>query len=599
MNIIESPLLPDLLEPRAGRDSGVNPTLVPDRRAARASSIGVELELVHRKSAIFTAPVVAESLLDAVGWRADKGLASCRLLEPACGEGAILVPAAVRLFESLRLAGSPLEFERLQDRILAYEIDAGTAEIARGRMASALRAIGVSLDLAELLVAHWIRNEDFVLARHDRSFTHVATNPPYLRWSRIPARLRKLYEAVLPRHVARGDLSLAFLWRALDVVETGGAVSFLFPDRWLRSKYGEKFRAELSGRVSLIGHVETHDLAVFSGSRKVETYPAISVFKVGGGPAAEPFFRRATSLADVANFCLDVGTRQYPLVTVDLGSPPSVIARSGGALLWDDDATRLVADLCDRYPVIRDAGMTIRCGTALGAASTFVLEDSRAVEADRLVPFVRTQDIKPSGEVVPSAWLANPWNCEGKLVDLRDFPKLLAKLSAERERLEARACVRSPAEWHRTIDKIRPDMVASPKIIIAGMADCARVGLSTGGCQPGNALYAIYPGAWPLPELARLLRAGALDLFAQVLAPRLRNGSKRFDGYVLGQVRLPPWGQLGSEQRAMLAAGSGATDNEIVAGIYDIKGDEPLEVLRALPRGVANAPSPRVCDSAM
>ena len=587
MDIIESPLLPDLLEPRAGRDSGVNPTLVPDRRAARASSIGVELELVHRKSAIFTAPVVAESLLDAVGWRADKDLASCRLLEPACGEGAILVPAAVRLFESLRLAGSPLEFERLQGCILAYEIDADTAKVARGRVAVALRAFGASIELAELLVAHWIRNEDFVLARHGRPFTHVATNPPYLRWSRIPARLRKLYEAALPRHVARGDLSLAFLWRALDLVKTGGTVAFLFPDRWLRSKYGEEFRAELAGRISLIGHVETHDLAVFSGSRKVETYPAVSVFKVGEGPAAEPFFRRATSLADVANFCLEIGTRQYALVTVGVGSLPSTIARSGGALLWDDAATRLVADLCERFPVMRDAGMNIRCGTALGAASAFILEDENAVEADRSVPFVRTRDIKPSGEVLPSAWLANPWNEVGELVDLREFPRLSARLSAHREELEARACARSPAEWYRTIDKIRPEMVASPKIVIAGMADRARVGLSSGGCQPGNALYAIYPGAWPLPALARLLRAGALDLFAQVLAPRLRNGSKRFDGYVLGQVRIPRWESLSTEQMSLFDAKSHVEGGDIVAAVYRIGREEDLGVLRS----IADTPS--------
>lgn len=582
MDILDTPLKPEFQEVSSGRGGDVGP-VAADRRAARASSIGVELELLHRKSAIFTAPLVADALLDATGWRPDRDLSSSRLLEPACGEGAILVPAAVRLFQSLGANGGTPDFEQLQDRILAYEIDSVTADVARGRVAVALRGIGAPRELAERLVASWIRNEDFVLARRCGSFTHVAANPPYLRWSRVPSRLRKLYEVALPRHVARGDLSLAFLWRALDLVGGDGRVALLFPDRWLRSKYGEEFRAELAGRVGLIGHIETHNLPVFSGTRKVETYPAVSVFGVGDGLPSEPLFRRAASIAEVARFCIEIGTRSGAAAIAEVErTPRSNMVRSGGALLWDDGATRLVADLCDRYPAIRDAGMNIRCGTALGAASAFVLDDEDAVEADRTVRFVRTRDIKPCGEVLPSAWLANPWNEAGELVDLCEFPRLATRLFAHREELEARACARTSAEWYRTIDKIRPEMVASPKIIIAGMADRARVGLSAGGCQPGNALYAIYPGAWPLPALARLLRAGALDLFAQVLAPRLRNGSKRFDGYVLGQVRIPRWENLSAEQRSLFDAKSNVEDRDIVAAIYRISREADLGVLRSI-----------------
>lgn len=556
------------------------------RDTTRLATVSADLERLHRSSSVYTAPMAVEALLDAAGWYRECDLAACRLLEPACGDGAILVEAVRRLFRSARDHGLGTDAEPLETCIAAFEIDAGSADVARQRVVSTLVEGGARRSVAGRLARRWVRSGDFLLQPLEANFSHAVANPPYLRWSRLAASLRKLYEAELPKHAARGDLSLAFLHRSLGLLKVGGKCAFLFPDRWLRSKYGEAFRNDLVGKASLVAHIEAHDLPVFDGARQVETYPAISVFKVGPSRGAETAFDRPGDLAALASQCRFVGAIRA--ITTDGAPRPAAVPkrRAGGAILWDRDAQALITDISERFPTLAEAAITVRCGIGLGLAKAFILEDPEIVEADRTIRFVRTQDIGADGDIAPSAWLANPWDADGQLVDLDAFPLLARHLEPYREALEARVCVRRPAEWYRTIDKVRPEEIAADKIIVAGLSEHARIGLSRSPCQPGNALYTLRSEDWPLPELARLLRAGVLDLFAQVLATRMRSGVKRFDGYLLSQVRVPRWEDLTATQRQAFA-NEAASDADIIAGTYDL---DPRVVLVRLAQAHGREP---------
>ena len=84
-------------------------------------------------------PAVAGSILDDVGWRATADLTDARLLEPAAGDGAFLVPAAKRLVASFRSRGIEPTIARLRPRITAFELHPGAASEARSRVRTALR----------------------------------------------------------------------------------------------------------------------------------------------------------------------------------------------------------------------------------------------------------------------------------------------------------------------------------------------------------------------------------------------------------------------------------------------------------------------------
>ena len=209
----------------AGQSTG------PDTASSEA------IDALHRRCGVYTTPEVASRILDAVGWCADMDLRSARLLEPGAGGGEFVVQAAERLVACCRKHGTTPKTDVLRDRIVAFELHPGAAREARSRVAGRLRALGLHHRTAEACAGTWIRHADFLLSDVSESgepqdtehsgescdsgesgYTHVVGNPPYVRWSKIPAVLKTAYERRLPREVTGGDLFLAFLDRALDAL---------------------------------------------------------------------------------------------------------------------------------------------------------------------------------------------------------------------------------------------------------------------------------------------------------------------------------------------------------------------------------------------
>lgn len=521
---------------------------------------------VHGHCGVFTRPEVARYVLDHVGWTAENNLTGLRLLEPACGDGSFLLPAIERLLVSARRAGVLTE-EALADAVLSFEFDPQTAELARRGARRCLAFAGFDDAAAARLAARWVRCEDFLTAEKIGTFTHVVGNPPYMRWSKLPNVLRSTYEKRLPAHAARGDLCLSFVWRAAELTDpAGGRVAFLCADRWLRCAYGEAARIELAKIVRLAMHLEVHDVPVFLGSRKVGAYAAITILDRnadGGSVVAE-----ISSLDDLKRRLGSKPTK------ADKARHGKVLATNGGAILTGVDLAEVFERMAAAGARLAEAGVEVRCGMALGSAPVFIVDDEVDIEPDRLLPFVRTRDLTDDGRASATARVVNVWSDEGTLLGLAGYPKLQAHLERHRTELAARACAVRPEQWYRTIDRIVATRVAAPKILVAGMAKASRVAMSPGGAQPSNALYGLTTTAWPLEALFALFRAGLLDVFAEVLAPRFSGGSKRFDGNVLGQVRIPLWSTVDSELKKSLLDMDVTTATprpELIADLYGIR----------------------------
>src|SRR5690606_20944676 len=137
--------------------------------------------------------------------------------------GAFVIEAAKRLLCSLERTGRPPNIETLFDRILAFELLEDEASKGRVALFRLLTKYDIGPASAKLIAKQWLRTADFLL--HEltpASFSHVAGNPPYTRWSRIPQGLRKAYEATLPSDVAKGDLFLPFLDRGIEALQHRG-----------------------------------------------------------------------------------------------------------------------------------------------------------------------------------------------------------------------------------------------------------------------------------------------------------------------------------------------------------------------------------------
>lgn len=496
----------------------------------------LEIERVHEHCSIYTHPDVAGAMLDAVGWVGDADLKGKRLLEPCCGDGSFLRLAVDRLLVWARREAN-LDEGTLGDAITAFEFDRVTAEAARTAVKGRLEQAGIASDTARRLALRWVRTEDFLLATRLGTFSHVVGNPPYMRWSKLPPRLKTQYEAAIDPVAAKGDICLAFIWRCAGLIDDLGVIALLCADRWLRCAYGEQARAELAKSLRIAAFFEAHDLPVFVGKREVSAYAGVTILdreRESGATVVRPDSLGALSAA-LRNWRTAAKSKQPQ-------KAPS-LRGDGSAILADDDTHRLLSALAEGYPILADAGVGVRCGVALGHAKTFLVGADAEIEPQRLLPYIRSDDLNEDGSTSASRMLVNPWDCDGRLVDLARWPRLEKHLTASREVLAARACVSGRQDWYRTIDRLPADRPAG-RIFVAGMARRSRVALSRPDEVPGNAIYVLSTQSWPPAALYAMLRSGLLDLHAAGLASTFAGGTKRFDGTFLRQVRLPLWSMV-------------------------------------------------------
>ncbi|MEQ9040861.1 MAG: hypothetical protein RIE24_21185 [Silicimonas sp.] len=443
-----------------------NATPRPDEHAA----------ILHAACGIYTRPDIVDTILDSVDWCPEKDLTDMRLLEPACGDGAFVARAADRLLRSFIAKRRPFRRADLAERIRSYEIHPGEAARARGRLIPMLKGHGLSKSDAQAIVAEWVRTGDFLRdplpAGH---FTHVVGNPPYMRWSKLPACLRAEYEQVLPAETARGDLFLPFLDRGIEALKVGGYLGFLCTDRWKYMGFAEGFRAIRLPQVDILQDRPITPAEAYV--EKASTYPSIVVMR----------------------------RRRAP-------KKPVRRARKGLSL--------------------KQAGFEVRVGPALGCTEAFVLPIDHAdeVEPELLRPWLSPSDVQDGSIRDASRVVICMYDNQGKLRDIERFPKTKAWLSRHRHKLEQRSVVRKHgAVWYRPIDKVSGETWKGPKLLVPELSKTPRLAFDTSGAVPAHGLYSIEASDadMELAELAAKLGDGYFAKEMSKLAPKASGGYVR------------------------------------------------------------------------
>ena len=419
-------------------------------------------------------PAVVARILDDVGWQAHADLSSLRLLEPAAGDGEFVVQAATRLVTSLRARGADPTIRRLRRRISAYELHPRAASAARDRVRVALREIGVHHRTASACATAWIRNADFLLSENvSPDHTHVVGNPPYIRWSKIPAPLKSIYDRRLPRSVARGDLFLPFLHRSFHLLQPDGKCGFLCSDRWLYMAFAELFRHRWLPWLDILSNERVNAQQVFD--RRVNAYPTILIASKRRTPEAQ--------------------------------RPPSG----------------------KRTPrTLHDSGYVIKAGPALGHTPAFVIEPGQDdVEPELLRPWIDSREVLQGSVRWSGRKVVVLFDDDGQLRDLRRFPRLERRLTGFMPELIKRWIVRRGAPWYRTIDRIRAADWRRPKLLVPELARVPRIAVDRSGGVPSHGIYAIFAPDDRIEKLYEVLRDGGLARTLDGIAPRLKGNYTR------------------------------------------------------------------------
>jgi hypothetical protein len=346
----------------------------------------------------------------------------------------------------------------------------------------------------------------------------------------------------------------------------------------MKNRYGGPLRQLVADHFHLKVYVDMVDTPAFH--TEVIAYPAIVVIGREQSGATRVAHRPAIDTQNLAALARVLSGGAKPDAGSDVKEFPRVTAGAEPWILESSDQLALIRRLEQNFPTIEDAGCKVGIGVATGADQAFIDSfDALDVESDRKLPLVMTRDILSGTVSWRGLGVINPFADDGRLVDLESYPRLGAYLEARRDQIAGRHIAqKAPANWYRTIDRIYPDLVGKPKLLIPDIKGQAHIVYENEGLYPHHNLYYITSECWDLRALQAVLLSGIARLFISVYSTKMRGGYLRFQAQYLRRIRIPAWSDVPPHLRDRLIAAAAAQDaaacNQAVFELYGLSSDE-------------------------
>lgn len=407
---------------------------------------------------VFTHLTVVNYMLDLVGYTACRDLSRVTILEPSCGEGEFLLEILRRLSLSAEIFHFDVN-KAAHDNIFAYEIDDAKIDTAVNRIKS--------LNLNSLNVNKFIRQGDF-LREDPPQVDIVVGNPPYVRYEQLPAETIKFCKSTFPTFHYRADLYIPFYEKTLKLLKPEGKHCFICSNRWLKNEYGRKLRQLIIKKFRLELIIDMERVNPFQ--EKVSAYTDIVV--LSRAPMKLQFrFCKINNIEELDNICNEIL----------LPAPKNED--------WISSFNRL-QEQKELYS-IEELGLKIGIGVATGADNVFISDNlTEQIERELLMPIITGRDLRGNSLNWSGLFLFNPYNADGSLIDLQQYPKAMAYLLRHESRLRGRYIAKKrPDNWYRTIDRVHPELQHQPKILLPDMSANTFIFVDEGLFYPSHNLY--------------------------------------------------------------------------------------------------------------
>ncbi|EIL98398.1 hypothetical protein UUC_17320 [Rhodanobacter denitrificans] len=476
----------------------------------------------------------------------------------------------------------------MRDAIIAVELHQATFDLTAQRLVALLRQQGLSPRDADALCASWLIRDDFLLAPLNGPFDFVVGNPPYVRQERIPAALLNEYRRRFHTLYDRADLYVPFFERALDLLGDEGVLGYICANRWLKNRYGGPLREKVTNGYWLKYFIDMESTDAFHS--EVIAYPAITIFQRAAPESTGRQATRAvaagaaTSLPVLVDALLDAhGSEHVAEFKLDSMGPAPLLL---------DDIPRLVLlrRMEHELPTLEQAGCKVGIGVATGCDRVFIdAMDALPVEAERKLPLVMARDLVDGSIRWGGKAVLNPFDETGQLVPLESFPRFKHYLDTHRDSVAGRhVAQRNPGGWYRTIDRIQPGLLETPKLLVPDIKGEGVFVMDEGRYYPHHNLYFITSGEWDLRALQAVLRSSLTLMVVATYCTRMAGGFLRFQAQYLRRIRLPRWRNVDERMRDRLIAAAATKDqDEVDAPIFELYGLSSAEALRM--RQIADA----------
>jgi len=233
---------------RAARQFGATLASLPVRQAMHLAGVIYTTALPEgfraTQGIFYTPPALVDRLL-AMSEEAGVDWNAARILDPACGGGAFLVPLALRMAATLKRSNPAFILRHVCARLRGFELDPFGAWLAQTAVESALRDVICAARKPMPSIVEVRDSLDINPADVGR-FNLVVGNPPYGRVTPSPQR-RSFFKRSVYGHA---NLYGLFTDAALHWVADGGVVGYVTPTSMLSGLYYKALRGLLAAEAA-------------------------------------------------------------------------------------------------------------------------------------------------------------------------------------------------------------------------------------------------------------------------------------------------------------------------------------------------------------
>lgn len=158
-----------------------------------------------------------------------------------------------------------------------------------------------------------------------------------------------------------------------------------------------------------------------------------------------------------------------------------------------------------------------------------------------MLPILTSKDVKNNDLHWSGNYLFNPFDDEGKVIELSKYPKAQAYLELHREQLQGRhVSKKNPSNWYRTIDRVYKELLSKPKILLPNISGNNQILIDDGNYYPHHNLYYITGGDMgDLKVLSAILMSDFIVNQLSQLANNMNGGYPRWQSQYVRKLRLP------------------------------------------------------------
>ena len=431
-----------------------------------------ESEKVTRGGAHFTPPALARSVVEqALNCMPDLAMRErLTVLDPACGSGAFLHEA----LRTLRRKGFDGHI-RLVGRDTSRAAVSMANFVLRNAVAdwSPRGECNIEVVQADSLVSP-LPASDVILM-----------NPPFISWLALSEEQRG-HMADLLGHMysGRGDYSMAFVTRALDVLSSGGVLGTLLPSSLLALNAASKWRRDVLDRATMNFIASLGDYGLFPYAQVQVAIAVLSKPSPTTPPQDAVSVLLTDNDRDATGNALRALRKAGPNRESILEAGDWRLFRTSASGLRTRPTWRLVPQktqvALDR---LRDAGYAlpagnlfrIRQGVLTGLNSVFLLRQTQ-LEAlpqveQRWFRSAITNETLRAGHVVSERFVFYPYQAEGLAITteeqlIKELPEYFKRhLQPKREQLTGRRSLKDRTDWWGLSEHRAWARTAKPRIV--------------------------------------------------------------------------------------------------------------------------------------